>query len=140
MSEACENCKYFQHTHAEGSTLGWCRRYPPEIQAPPPTTTYWRGSAEHPIVDEGAWCGEYESAPNAPDNLLLLPVKRREDGHYDLLALRHPDDDWSYYDPELVDAIHDAVAAYPNYDAPSWLAPVAILRKIEDRLLHREEV
>lgn len=73
------------------------------------------------------------------DSTLHLSVTEYEDDRTSIHALRVQDEDggWSFVDPELQDAVAEAIREYPNQDAPQWLAPTAVILLIEQRLIER---
>ncbi len=70
---------------------------------------------------------------------LTLPVTTYSNGEANIQALRAPDDNYSYWDPELEAEVAKAIRRYPDMDAPWWLAPSAVLNVIERWLLSQQD-
>ena len=66
MSEQrCKNCWFYSefdenHLNPQEDNWGFCRRYPPNLNATSDNHAYESGGWCFPCVTEGDWCGEWQ--------------------------------------------------------------------------------
>lgn len=74
-AESCETCRFWRDSHekltdARDGTVGWCRRYPPQLSPDWLSDDYQATdvytAASQPGTEYCDWCGEYQPTVALP--------------------------------------------------------------------------